>query len=89
MPEQLKPSDLRTLEWFTVRELSNRWKCSADSIRRMIDDGTLKAMWAGGWRLHESVIEQYEQKAKSAKAAPARRQRVPVGFDIPDRIGSI
>jgi excisionase family DNA binding protein len=61
---------MATLEWFTLREIAERWRVSVDSVSRIIDRGDLLARKFGGqWRVHTSAVEAYEQEAK-----PRRRQ---------------
>jgi excisionase family DNA binding protein len=73
MGKELIASDIQTLEWWTPKECANRWRVSTDTVIRMIDRGELKGLKFGGrWRIHNSVVERYEQGAKTRSSPPAR-----------------
>lgn len=75
---ELTPADIQTLDWWTVRELANRWRCSADTVTRRIHDGTLKARKGmGGWRVHRTAIEAFERSGKVSGGPVPRRPAVP------------
>lgn len=62
-------------ELYTVAELSERWRCHAESLRRRIRQGTLPAMRIGGKHLiAAATIERMEQ------AAAVRPPIKPPGF---------
>ena len=55
-------------EWFTVRQLAERWNISTDTVKRRIKDGKLLALRLGAThRIHKSAVQVFE-----AKAMPAR-----------------
>ena len=48
---------------YTAPELAKRWKCSTDSVYRLIKSGKLKAFRIGqDYRIRESEIEKYEEE---------------------------
>lgn len=77
MAAQTQPIDakaLATLEWWTVREVANRWRKSDESVRRLIERGELKAMRCGGsYRIHTDTITAYERPSKPPAARKARK----------------
>lgn len=65
-----------TIIWFTVREVATRWRCSNDSILRMIHVKAIDAMKLGGaWRIHRDAIQKRE-RAGRPEPVQARRPRV-------------
>lgn len=76
-------------EYWTVREVADRWRCSPDTVLRMIGDDTIRAMKLGGaWRIHQSVIEAHERGTKTATAQHERKPRK-VAASVPDLIGDL
>lgn len=65
-----------TIIWFKVEEVATRWRCSQDTILRMIQVKALDAMkLRGAWRIHREAIEKRE-RAGRPEPAQARRPRV-------------
>lgn len=62
-------AQLQTLEWWTCRELAMRWNCGIEAIRRMIEEGTLRAK-EFGWemRVHESEVRRMDRVRKGRAA---------------------
>lgn len=47
---------------YTVKELTERWKCSRDVIQDLLADGRLKGFKVGrNWRISLAEIERYER----------------------------
>lgn len=47
---------------YTPKELAERWKCSTDSIYRLVKTGKLKAFRVGqDYRFKESEVEKFEE----------------------------
>jgi excisionase family DNA binding protein len=77
--------------WWSIGELAARWHVSADTIRRRIKDGELRAMQVGGaWRVHQTVIEERERQGLStaAKRDPERKPRHRT-VKLPDLVGNL
>ena len=46
---------------YTPEELAERWKCSAVTVYRLLNAGTLAGFRLGkAWRIREETIEAYE-----------------------------
>lgn len=58
---------------FTPAEVAQRWKCSANLVRKMIDNGELPAFRAGGklLRIRESDLEEYERRQSTTRRVEA------------------
>lgn len=57
---------------YTPAEVARRWKCSANLVRKMIDNGELSAFRAGGklLRVREPDLLEYERRqSTNAKVA--------------------
>lgn len=48
--------------FYTVEQLSSRWDCSIETVRRYIRCGKLQAVFIGGYRVPKSAIEEFEKK---------------------------
>lgn len=49
----------------TVSEIADRWRCSMDSVYRMIKSGKLKAFRVGqDFRIKEAEVIRYENGGK-------------------------
>ena len=47
---------------YTVKDLTERWKCSRDIIQDLLADGRLKGFKVGrNWRVHRDSVERYER----------------------------
>lgn len=65
--------DIGTLEWWTSREVANRWRVSVSTIHRMYrDDPSFGVMVRGSLRIHRETIEKIEQGDRRAEVAAER-----------------
>lgn len=50
------------MDIYTPEELAERWKCSAVTVYRMLNAGTLAGFRLGkAWRIRETEIIEYEK----------------------------
>jgi excisionase family DNA binding protein len=83
----LTANDVGTLEWFTVREVANRWRVSADTVLRMIERHEVVAKKFGfKWRIHTTAVESFERSARP-RQAPATSARPAAVIDRGDPLG--
>lgn len=48
--------------FYTVQDLSSRWKRSVETIRRYIREGKLEAKYIGGYLIPREVVEDFERE---------------------------
>lgn len=81
--KSLTTSEVSTLEWWTVREVANRWKVSVDVVYDALTDKSLLGRKFGGsWRIHSSAIAAYE-----APGIPKERRELVKFRTVPDALG--
>lgn len=79
--------DVQSLQWWTVREVANRWKLSLDVVYSLVTEkpeaGKLLARKFGGsWRIHTSALAEYE-----AAGIPKQRREAEKFRTVPDALG--
>lgn len=47
-------------------EVAERWRCSAETVYRLVRSERLGHFWAGGIRIRESDIRRYEEARHGA-----------------------
>jgi excisionase family DNA binding protein len=63
--KELTEAEIRELTWWTVRELANRLRVDASTVRRWCESETIKAgKYGGQWRIHRTVVAELEAKGK-------------------------
>lgn len=62
----------------TVAQVAERWGCSPDTVIRKLSSGKLRGFKAGGWRVREDSLEEYE--GRPVRAMPAQEV-------VPDVLG--
>lgn len=79
--------------WMTVPEVANRWRCSRDTVLRMIKAEKLKAMpLGGGYRVHMSEVVRYEAGDITSPPPETRKRksRPPkLPMNQPDCVGDL
>lgn len=75
MATELTTSEIATLEWWTVRELANRWRCDPSTItKRCNEDLDFARKLPGGWRIHKSTIDRVEKLGQQQEVKQAVRR---------------
>lgn len=80
--------DVSTLQWWTTREVGNRYGYDDSTVRRWCESGKIKAvkMPSGTWRIHSSVVDSLgaaglPPQERVGRHAPAEFQDAPDNFD--------
>jgi hypothetical protein len=68
-------------DWWTLKELAARWRCSEDTIIRRVTKGELKGKKLGGWKFHRRAVEAFERGALPA-ADRGRARFAPVEDEL-------
>ncbi len=77
-------------EWWRADELAVRWGVDPSTVYRWRRDGEIPTMRVGGIvRIHRSVVEHAENKAKHQASVAAVRRLRKRFKGVPDRIGSL
>lgn len=59
-------------EWWTLKQVANRFGCSEMTVLRKIKSGELRGKKIGGWKVHRSALEAFESDAKVKERVPHR-----------------